>query len=400
MVNQMRIGIITFHFPYNCGATLQCAALQTCLEKMNQDVCVINYRPWYHQNRYIPLKNPFYYAFKCMRKRRGSDKILRRLARGVYGFIQVVYSWRHYRNTAAQHRRFETFIENNLRQTRVYRTLKRLQVSPPPCDLYISGSDQLWNAHLTEGEFDPAYFLDFGSKETVRVSYAVGTNFDGMEQISESLTGLLSRLDAISLRETKFQDAIRSAAPNTPIHIDLDPTFLLEARDYEPMICQRPLESEPFILTYTMPDDSQHKVYNAAKIFGEKMKMKVIDVSGNPSKVNAKIADHRICGPDEFLWYIKNASYVMTNSFHGTAFSVNFRKQFIVIPHMKTGNRVEELLDKMKLSSRVKRTGTDAAKAIAEPIDYTETDQQLAQLRKESIHYLQECLSISKGKLG
>ena len=95
-----------------------------------------------------------------------------------------------------------------------------------------------------------------------------------------------------------------------PIYHTIDPTLLLQAKVYDDFICERTLETEQFIFTYTMPDESIHKVYNAAKLLSEKLGMKVIDANGNPSKLNAKIKDHRICGPDEFLWYMKHAAYV------------------------------------------------------------------------------------------
>ena len=85
----MKIGIITFHFPYNCGATLQCTALQTKLQQMGHQVSVINYRPWYHQNRYVALKNPVYYAGKMMKKQGEDDPLFKRLYRGADGFLRV-----------------------------------------------------------------------------------------------------------------------------------------------------------------------------------------------------------------------------------------------------------------------------------------------------------------------
>lgn len=387
----MKIGIITFHFPYNCGATLQCAALQTKLQQMGHQVSVINYRPWYHQNRYIPFKNPVYYAGKMMKKQSEDDPWTKRLFRGADGFVRVVYSWRNYKKVVPRDSRFKRFIQNNLNQTRVYRTLDQLNQRPPKLDMYVCGSDQLWNAKLTEGAFDPAYFLRFGGKDVKRISYAMGANFDSLDDPQKHLKPLLSDFQAVSLREEKSLEDVRKALPEgVPAYVHIDPTLLLEEEDYTAMMSKQPLETEPFILTYTMPNESQHKVYNAARIFGEKMNMKVIDVSGNPNKVNQKVQDNRICGPDEFLWYVKNASYVLTNSFHGTAFSVIFRKQFAVVPHTETGNRVSELLEKLGLGHRWTKTGDQAAKIIGNEIDYTECEQNLKKLRDEAIDYLRK----------
>lgn len=399
MERKMKIGIITFHFPYNCGATLQCVALQTKLEQLGNEVEVINYRPWYHQNRYVPLKNPVYYAKKMFKKKDDSDLLHKRIYRGVDGFARVVYSWRNYKTIAPRDKKFRAFIKNNIHETRVYRTLEQLQTNPPQMDMYVCGSDQLWNAKLTEGVFDPAYFLQFGEENVVRISYSMGANFDSVADVEKTLEPLLKDFWAVALRETKCHDAVRKALPqDKSVQITLDPTFLLEEKDYLPLIPEKELETEPFILTYTMPNESQHKIYNAAKIFSEKTGIKVIDVSGNPSKVNQKIEDNRICGPDEFLWYVKNASYVLTNSFHGTAFSVIFRKQFAVVPHSETGNRVSELLEKLGLGNRWTKTGTQAAQLIEMPVDYSDCEINLACLREESVAYLRHCVEHTKNE--
>lgn len=380
----MKIGIITFHFPYNCGAALQCAALHKAVEKMDCQVSVINYRPWYHQNRYTPFKNPFEFA-----KTRYNQVHNRKWLAWIKGFVRAVGSWRHYGKRKLQHQKFSKFISSCTNQTRVYRSLKQLQNTPPAADLYISGSDQLWNVHITDGTFDEAYFLRFGNQKTRRITFSVGADFTEYKtDPHKALEPLLADLDAVALRENKCEQIVRETRPDLPVSITIDPTFLLENHQYDELMCSETLETEPFIFTYTMPDVSQHKVYNAAHILSEATGLKIIDASGQPTKVNKKIADNRLCGPDEFLWYMRHADYVLTNSFHGTAFSVIMDKQFFAIPHSKTGNRVTELLKKVGLESRWTDTGTGAAKRILQPIDYTQTHRLLEDLRNDSLHYL------------
>lgn len=386
----MKTGIITFHFPYNCGAVLQCMALQTELEKLGCEVEVINYRPWYHQNRYTPRKNPVYFAKKCAARKSEGDMFLKQIYRGARGFYDTVRSWKNYNAVMEKHSRFEGFIKKHLHETKVYRTIGQLKKNAPDCDMYISGSDQLWNAKITEGVIDPAYMMDFGKDTTGRITYAVGVDFKALTYPQENLIPYMNKLDAIAMRERNCFEQIEKLVGNqVPMYVTIDPTLLLDAAEYEPYICEKPLETEPFILTYTMPNETQAKVYNAAKLLSEKTGIKVIDVSGNPSMANKKIEDNRICGPDEFLWYIKNASYVLTNSFHGTAFSVTFRKQFMAIPHTQTGYRVRELLEKVGLVSQCAATGMQAAKDIEKKIEYAAVGDRIQELRKDSIDYLQ-----------
>ncbi len=392
----MKIGIITFHFPYNCGAALQCMALQTKLESLGHEVYIINYRPWYHQNRYTPIKNPVYWGKRCFDKEKGS--FLRKSYKGAKGFAKAILSWSGNGEAKIKEQKFRSFVKNNLHETRVYRTLKQLQDNPPACDVYISGSDQLWNCGLTEGEFDAAYFLKFGQEKTGRMTYSVGTNFTGLEHPEEVLKNLVKDIDFISIRENKWRSVLEKATgENKEIHTDLDPTLLLDKSDYESKIPNM-TKTEPFILTYSMPNETQKQINNGARLLSKELGMKVIDICGNPNGMNKKADDNRICGPDEFLWYIKNADYVLTNSFHGTAFSLIFEKQFMVIPHSATGNRATELLDKVGLTSRYKKITAEAVDEMQTPIDYTAVRERINELRGESVNYLTESLAKLKGE--
>lgn len=388
----MKVGIITYHFPYNCGATLQCTALQTKLEQLGHEVCVINYRPWYHQNRYSPLKNPIYFAGK--RFRDPADSLWERIKHAVDGFLRTVNSWRTYPKVVLKENKFRPFVKKNLHETRVYRTLKSLQKRPPVCDVYISGSDQLWNAAITGGVFDSAYFLNFGSAKIGKMTYSVGADFRNLENPAQMLEDLVKDLDIISMREEKWEPVVKEAAKGlVETHIDVDPTLLLEPEQYERFMADLPKEPEPYILTYTMTGETQKQIYNGARILSEKTGLKVIDVSGDPNKMNQKVEDNRLCGPDEFLWYIKNAEYVVTNSFHGTVFSVLFKKKFITIPHAQTGNRVTELLDKLGLSQRYHTVTVAAINRITNDVDYDAAHAKLAALRKNSADFLQESVN-------
>lgn len=385
----MKVGIITFHFPYNCGAALQCLALQTKLEELGHTVSVINYRPWYHQNRYTPLKNPIYYSGK--RFRDPADNLVKRIWHATDGFLRTVHSWKTYPAVSKKELRFRTFVRKYLHETPVYRSLAQLQKNPPLCDVYIAGSDQLWNSKLTSGDFDSAYFLNFGAPDAGRMTYSVGTNFSGLKEPEKVLHSLVKNLDVISLREVKWLSTVKQAAGEIPVHVDVDPTLLLTAQQYERFLPeQMPEEPEPYILTYTMTGEAQGKTYQAAHLLSKKLGLKILDVCGDPNVLNRKIPDNRLCGPDEFLKYVKGAAYVVTNSFHGTVFSVIFQKKFVTIPHAQTGNRVTELLDKLGLSARYQQGADAAAERICEDVDYASVMEKLTQLREESTGFLRE----------
>ncbi len=383
----MKVGIITFHFPFNCGAVLQCYALQAKLVSLDSEPQVINYCPWYHQNRYASYKNPFYYANKKMHE--PARNVFTRVYHGAKGFRDTVRSWKDAKPRLVREEKFEAFRKSYLSETRTYRSVRALRAFPPKCDLYIAGSDQLWNSKLTDKKFDPAYFLQFGRKKTKRATYAVGSYFEDSAAAIREIMPMVKSLDAVSLRETKFLPDVRAAAGlSVPIHTDIDPTLLLRAHDYETLIPKEPLEKEPYILVYTMPGPAQKQVNEAAKKLAAKTELKLIDVNGNPNAENRKIPDQRISSPEEFLWYVKNAAFVVTNSFHGTAFSVLFRKRFAVILHKETGNRVSELLDRIGLSDRYTDQTNAVQRILGLAADWKAAETALDTLRTESERYL------------
>lgn len=388
----MKIGIITLHFPYNCGAALQCFALQTKLEELGHEVCVINYRPWYHQNRYTPLKNPIYFGKK--RFHDPADNVLKRWYHALDGFCRTVHSWKRYPETVKKEKKFRSFVKTYLHETRVYRTLEQLQKNPPKCDVYIAGSDQLWNSAITNGGFDGAYFLNFGEKSTRRMTYSVGADFSKLADPVAALKTVINKLDIISLREAKWRSVVESATSGQiPIHIDLDPTLLLDRETYIKYMPNMPKIEKPYILTYTMNGETQKQIYNGARILAEKLGMHVIDVSGDPNHMNKKVEDNRLCSPDEFLWYVYHAEYIITNSFHGTVFSVMFQKKFVTIPHAVTGNRVTELLDKLGLSQRYQRITVNAVQEITNKINYEDVMDKLMKLRQDSVDFLNSSIN-------
>ncbi len=390
----MKVGIITYHFPYNCGATLQCLALQTKLRKLGHEVCVINYRPWYHQNRYTPHRNCF--AAMCDTYRNSQKKdALRKLKEALLEGKKIIDFNRDKARTskfAISDEKFASFVKRHLNETRVYRSVKDLRRNPPDCDVIFSGSDQLWNTALTNGLFDEAYFVTFAAPGTKRATYAVGANFaDDAANITQ-LKKLVADLDAISLRETKYMRTVsRAKSDKTVLHQDLDPTLLLQQEDYAQFEADESCIAckKPYILTYSMGDVSQGKVYSAARQLGQKLGMDVIDITGNPSRAEVIMGVNSVkAGPDEFLAYIRNASYVIANSFHGTAFSVIYHKQFMIIPHSTTGNRVTDLLERIGLGDRWTDVTKHCIEYIETPIDYSSVDARLSELRAESESYI------------
>jgi len=374
----MKVGIITFHFAGNQGAALQCYALQTYLEKRGHAVQVINYCPPYHANKYAAKKNPFLSARTVWRKN-SSRNLLRRAAASAKGFASGV---RHtLRGTdKVRFQRFAEFTGKHLHQTDIYRSVAQLRKNPPDADVYISGSDQLWNPELTDCRFEEAYFLRFGPGQTKRLTYAISLKEHYSDAEKRKLERLCSDLDGICIRET---NADLASCVQQDIAVCVDPTLLLDAADYAQAESQLQV-TEPYLFVYGFETND---TINAAvsKIAAEKG-LKVINGAPNRIRLHCPCEKVYDFGPGEFLAYIKNAAYVVTSSFHGTAFSLIYEKQFSVIAHSTRGKRMTELLQKLDLLDRIWH---EDAGSWQDEIDYSCVRQQLHQLRSTTHQYFE-----------
>ncbi len=383
----MKAGIITFHFAFNQGAVLQCYAMQKYLESKGHEALVIDYRPKYHTVMHSAWRDPLTYSGVFWKKFKNRNVPARTLFT-ARSFLRCMY-WNISGVDRKNQEAFRKFIAKNLRLTDEYRTVEQLKSAPPALDAYISGSDQVWNPDLTDQDFDRAYFLDFGTDETRRITYAVSMGKRNDSGTRAKLRNLCRNIDAISLREYSREDC---EAIGRDVHVCVDPTLLLDAEDYagaegeisveKPYIFAYGFETNPALLRAV--DEAVGK-YGCPVINGSP---KWLKLSGNSKVISGY-------GPDQFLSLIKGASCVVTNSFHGTAFSIIYKKDFITVPHSTRAKRMTDLMEKLGISYRL--YGKDGY-SFETPIDYTQVYKKLENLRKHSAEYLDMALSGKKGE--
>lgn len=369
----MNIIVLTQPLTINYGGLLQAYALQTVLKRAGHTV--------YTEDR-----------------RRNTDQraLWRRLASKVKMALDPYANTPAKESIISQHT--QRFVRDNITCTvPIYGTDKKAFKQYKP-DAYIVGSDQVWRPKFSWGIYN--YFLDFAINQDVkRIAYAASFGTDVWEFTSEQekvCSELLRKFDVVSVRE---ESAVELCYQHFGLRPSLvaDPTMLLTARDYQALIVKDNTEIPSHaIMTYIL----NHKrrvnyaiVNDVAKLLGG------IVIEGYPRyrahEVKSSDVSKCIVKPVErWLHGIRDAKYIVTDSFHGTVFSLLFNKQFLVIDNNISGStRLRSILRKFGLSNRLITSHEDVnAAMLSAQIDYNRINPQIEAYRQESLHYLYNAL--------
>ena len=321
----MKIGILTFHCAHNYGAVLQCYALQEYLKHLGHDVYVINYRPsylkyglfiWYNWLSLDPIK--------CIKK----------TIRQICSF-----NLQYKRFTA-----FERFINDRLNVKTI-----NLQSIQSDIDCFVFGSDQIWRKN--GNQFDPIYFGEFKAAQGHKlISYAASMGMNELSETEKEQIGKwLKNFSTITVRETSLKQLL-SPLTDKKIEVVADPTFLLSQQEWG-KIAKAPNISKPYVLIYQVI--SNPLADEIAQTAARRLNAEIIEIA---SKIGNKPNTHYTvytASPEEFLGWIMNARFVVTTSFHGTAFSIIFNKAFISLKQNKPSDlRIESVLKSVNLLNR------------------------------------------------
>lgn len=373
MSDKKKIGILTFHNAHNYGAVLQAYALKTKLNRMGHEASVLNYRNEYIAKTYRKVLHIDFWKRDILPSRWG--KVLREVRDVFYGLPEWQRQWKV----------FEDFIGDKLLEGDS-RQLSLEDVASKDCDVYVLGSDQIWARELTHG-MDPAYFGQF-APDKKKISYAASVpNGSIPENEKPYFKEYLQSLSHISVREEKLAEAIRELTGGE-VETVIDPTLLLEREDYEPLLYKEPLKQGDYVFAYFVVENEM--VSRCAKKVAELLGCELVELHYKKTPQINGVNMVFDVGPCEFLTYIRDAKMVVTNSFHGTVFSILFRKKFYSV--YKENGRIENLLGFLGLEER---HITDAAGiSLEDEIDYGQSEEALEEYRKRSVDYLR--LAIEK----
>lgn len=367
-MSRKKIGILTYHSGFNYGACLQAYALQTTLKKFGYDSEIINFET----DAFVASREMF------------STKP-RRLKEFIKNITRIPY----WKSLHERERMFNSFTFEVLKSSPRYRTEDEVIKHAEDYDCIICGSDQIWN--LTHVKDDPAithlFFLNFPKKQR-RVAYAASfASFTKIAYLHEDeFIPWLKEFDAISIREQDGYEYVKSKG--IECELALDPTILLDKEDYEPICRERLIEGKYIAMFGWNTNDD---LVETAKLVSKKLNLPVYNIVPPPRKMFCGIPRKLDVGPCEFLSIIKNAEFVVTNSFHGTAFSTTFEKPYVSVVSGKADSRMYSLLQQLGLDNHLIHKEDLDVDAILST-DFSNVRDKKVLLRQSSFDFINNAL--------
>lgn len=369
MKEKKKIGILTFHNAHNYGAVLQAYALKTKLKRMGHDAVVLNYRNKYIARVYRRVLHIDFWKRDILPSR--WRKVLREVRDVFYGLKEWQQQWKV----------FEEFITQELLDGNT-KVLNIEEVANSDCDMYVLGSDQIWARELTHG-MDAVYFGQFAPQKR-KISYAASVPNGAIPEGEKPFfKEYLQSMSHVSVREEKLAKALEDLTKRE-VDTVIDPTLLLEKQDYETLLLEEPLVKGDYVFAYFVVENELLK--RCAEKVAAALGMELIELHYKKTpQIQGKgvVVD---AGPREFLTYIRDAKYVVTNSFHGTVFSILFRKNFYSV--YKENGRIENLLGFLGLENRHISEETEIC--VEEAVDYKDAEVRLQEYRKQSVAFLEK----------
>jgi hypothetical protein len=359
----MKIGILTFHKTNNYGASLQAYALCKYLCNNHIEAEVIDYQNSKMENDYIKA-----YAVPS----------------GLKAKLRYHIFFRKSQLTRKKaFAKFNTLI--NLSNDKYTEYSDMVSVAKN-YDYIFVGSDQVWNYNITNNDWN--FFLSFVPPNK-RVAYAASIGLDKLDYAHKGIVkSLLEGYSHIGVREHQAVSLLESMGINN-CELVVDPTLLLKKDDWSKLVGV-PLVNKPYILLYSFGLTNEMRSFVTE--MAESRNMKIVHIDGSPKNVFSKTwISARGMGPVEWVNLFYYANIIATNSFHGTAFSINFEKEFyteMLPPPAKVNSRLINILSILKLENRIIEAGK--CKASGTAVDYETINEKLDELREQSYKYIRD----------
>lgn len=366
-----KVAIITLHRVRNYGSSLQTLALQDKIKSLGFKVEVIDYYP----ERYT--------SFGLLKRLKNKSEKLRRNPVLLFG-ARVIISVSYLRKKLV----FDRFLKDNINlTTKTYKSENDLFESPVAADAFCTGSDQVWNSLWNEG-VDSPFYLSFVDKNKYKFSYAASIGNSAVKKDEGDIVKeYLASYNHLSVREDNGVEILKRLGFEDVVQV-LDPTLLIDAAGWERYTSNK-YEGQKYVVTYNLHHDSRIDQY--ANEVAKKFNLKVYHISYNWHDIYRK-GELKWCPKiEDYLSLIKNAQYVITDSFHATVFSLIFHTDFVVIYPEQASSRLRSILRQTNLETR----GTDEmpkVELVNNKIFFEDIDEKLRLLRQDSFSYLDKVL--------
>ena len=388
----MKVALISFEFWYNYGTCLQAYALQEAVRKLRVDV-------EYFDPGWRYTISPIVQLLSCAHYKRSRISIYHRLG-ACYIVLRDILrrkSLAPLKCLRIASRNSEAFDKFRFAYLRISADTN-LKTVNPRYDFFMVGSDQTWNPNCVSEAHFTRFLLDFVEDDCKKTSYAPSVGMTGVDKKTRDLFArYLTSFKALSCRESRGATLISEATGRdvTPV---LDPTFLLTPVEWR-CVAKPVRVPETYVLCYLL--GGKTCVLSYARRLAEERGVELVVLSNNQHIVE-QCAGSIVAGvgPAEFVYLIDNAKEVVTDSFHGTAFAVNFNKpmhSFIKRSgdvSVSDNSRIIDMLAMFKLAERF-RLDDDELNVTA--CDFTEANLVLKSERKKSLDYLMAALGIPGG---
>lgn len=355
-----KIGIITFHRANNYGVTLQAYSTAYFLKKRGYDVQIIDYTNRYEQRikKWAFKENGKWYGYLISFVK---NVLLRKMhyCKMAFGNVESYYP----------------LTESH------YDSIE--QMSALSYDVMVTGSDQVWNSKITDG-IDPAFLLDFGfAKRRISIASSLGSTILS-DSDKKLFSDKLKLYNAISVREQFGKDQLQPLT-EIPIKVLLDPTFLLNREDWIELLAKKSKyyeKKERYILTYLVASDKD-RYQKQVEAYASQLGLPVWTIQY--STYNWSVSTKKIIGAriEDFIALILNADIVLTDSFHGTSFSINLNKDFVAFKHSSNPVRVMSILERLGILDRLDMKANDFYS-----MDYDKVNVKLEELRSDSVEWI------------
>lgn len=331
----MKIKTITCHEVYNYGASLQEYALLAFLNNKGFDAEVLHYKPPYLSG---------HFNLKAVSNPKFNKPILKELylLAKLPGRLKALQKKKN----------FDAFHQKYIPTDEIlYKSNEELKKNLPEGDVFVCGSDQIWNSFFQNGK-DPAFYLNFVPDDKKKISYAASFALDKLEDVVKPLVrDNVARFDAVGVRETSGVEILKELGIESAIQV-LDPVFLLDKSHWNQFI--KPID-ENFVFVYDF--DSNPVIKEIALKLKKEKDWKIYTLNSN---INYADENFWLEGPEKFLSLVSQSQINITNSFHSTAFSLIFEKQLVVVNRSeKINTRMRDLLNLMDLGHYLISTSKD-----------------------------------------